>query len=394
MGRRKQGPRRLKPDGPYYAVLHVLPKDRPQVGKVRLIRSLKTHDHTEALRRYGGVLRDLEQELNDLISPQTLKTRVEALRGDTQLSHIELTEVIVGKIDPDNQTHEAVYKSISTNQPLPITWEESLALWEKSANRTRTQAVAPSTVWKYNQAVKHFEPYCAYPYLLTKTIIREFLQAYEEDYVETTVAARYRYLRAVFQVLIENDKVDIPNHFDAVKYTASVPLERQRRPFTDDEICIAYKHHPEIYHMITTGLRAGEYFSRLPQDINGQILRVDKQPSVENWRPKTLSSVRSLAVPTGFTLLKDQHMIQSNISRVGVDWRKYVTDPTAPVHSARHTYITLARRVGMDSSVLTALTGHASKENSRVAQAYGLFPDEVLIREAQKVWDLVERIVA
>ena len=393
MGRRRHGPRRLKPDGPYYAILHVLPKDRPQVGKVRLIRSLKTHDHTEALKRYGTVLRELEKELEDLISPQSLRSRVEALRGEKQLPPAELTEHLVGQLDPDNPVHLAVYQSLDQNKPLPITWDEALDLWEKSANRTRTQPVVEGTVWKYKQIVKHFKPFCEYPYLLTKPVIRQFLESYEEEYVETTVAARYRYLRAVFQVLVENDKVDIPNHFDAVKYSAKVPLHRQRRPYTDDEIIIASKYHPEIYYMISTGLRAGEYFSRLPQDLNGQILRVDKQPSVENWRPKTLSSFRSLAVPTSFTLIKDQFMIQSNISRIGVAWRQHVTDPTAPVHSARHTFYSLARRAEVDPNVLTALTGHKAKETNRVAQSYGDFPDEVLIREASKVWNLIDSII-
>ena len=85
--------------------------------------------------------------------------------------------------------------------------------------------------------------------------------------------------------------------------------------------------------------------------------------------------------------------VQSNITRIGIDLRKDISDPTAPVHSARHTFITIARQADCSDSVITALTGHAVKGTSRIAQQYGLFPDEVLLREAQKVWTYIENLL-
>lgn len=394
MGRRKLGPRRLKPDGPYYAVLHVLPKDRAVVGKVRLIRSLKTTDHTEALKRYGVVLKQLEQELGELLSPSTLRARVDARRGDTELSYAELAEDIVGELKHDDPVHEAVYQSLAKNKPLPISWDEALVLWEKVSNRNRTRPIVEGTIYKYKQAVEHFKPYCEHPNLITKDAIRRFLEDYEEAYGPTTVAARYRYLRALFQVLVEQDKVDVSNVFDACKYTAKVSFEDQRRPFTDEELLIIHQHHPEIFLLCVTGLRPGEYFSRLPKDLDGQILRIDDQKlPKEVWRPKTFSSYRNAAVPDYFELTKRDTLVQSNITRIGVDLRKHITDKSATPHSGRHTFYSLARRADVDLSVLTALTGHAQKESSRTAQSYGLFSDEVLIREASKVWELVQTII-
>ena len=86
-------------------------------------------------------------------------------------------------------------------------------------------------------------------------------------------------------------------------------------------------------------------------------------------------------------------MSAASITRVGVNLRQHITDKAATPHSGRHTFYSLARRADVDLSVLTALTGHASKETSRVAQSYGLFKDEVLIREASKVWELIAEIV-
>lgn len=377
------------------------PQLRQRAGKTKLVRSLKTTNHSEALKRYGMVLRQLEQELEVLLSPTALRDRVEAVRG--VLDPREAAEVLTGstgafQVNPDNPTpeQEAVYKSLRDNKPFPISWEESVELWVKVSNRNKTRPITEGTVYKYKQVVEHFKPYCEYPTLLTKDIIRTFLEDYEEVYSPTTVAARFRYLRALFQVLTEQDKVDMGNLFDACKYTAKVSLENAKRPFTDDELLIIHEHHPEIFLMCATGLRPGEYFSRLPKDLNGQILRIDDQKlPTEKWRPKTMSSYRNVAVPKFFTLIKrGDTIVQSNITRVGVNLRQHITDKAATPHSGRHTFYSLARRADVDLSVLTALTGHASKETSRVAQSYGLFKDEVLIREASKVWELVQTITA
>ena len=69
-----------------------------------------------------------------------------------------------------------------------------------------------------------------------------------------------------------------------------------------------------------------------------------------------------------------------------------MTDPTPPLQSSRHTFLTLSRRAGCDTAVVIALTGHHPKQTSRVAQSDGLFSDEVLLREAQKVWDDVTSV--
>ena len=146
---------------------------------------------------------------------------------------------------------------------------------------------------------------------------------------------------------------------------------------------------PLVFQLCLTGLCAGELFTREDSDVNGQFLKVDKKTDID-WRPKGLSSLCTVAVPTGFKLKSLGKSYQSGTRDLGQYLREFILDPTAPLHSSRHTFLTFSRRADCDTAVVTALTGHHSKETSRVAQSYGLFPDEVLLREAQKVWDYVD----
>ena len=142
------------------------------------------------------------------------------------------------------------------------------------------------------------------------------------------------------------------------------------------------KELPEVFQLCLTGLRAGEFFTREISDIEGNFLVVDKKPDFD-WRPKTLSSVRRVAIPSEFILKPLGKKYQCGIRDLGLDLRRFIDDPTAPLHSSRHTFITLARRAGCNDSVVEALTGHRKKEGSRSAQMYGEFDDHVLLGKAQ-----------
>ena len=62
MGRRRVGPVRLNGGDTWYVRLWVKPEQVAQAGKKTLIRSLKTTDHSEALKRYGAAYVALERE--------------------------------------------------------------------------------------------------------------------------------------------------------------------------------------------------------------------------------------------------------------------------------------------------------------------------------------------
>ena len=394
MGRRRTGPRQLKPDGPYCAVLHVPLIHREKAGKVRLVRSLQTHDHNEALRRYSKAIQQLEQELDNLLGRSNLRTRVEQHRegevspGDAALTPMELTNITLGSFNPDDPTHVSVYESFESGQPLPISWSEALDIHVKVANRNKARSFSDNSLYKYRQAVNFFSPY-AEPTQTTPQIIRQFLSDHEENYDPVTVAQRFRFLRAIYKSCIAEGLITTHSPFDLVIYKATAPVERERRAYTDHEIRLIHQHLPEVFSLLMTGLRAGEYFTREPSDLKDGILRVDEKKDI-NWRPKYPSSVRNVAVPPKFVLDPKGKRFQVGIRDLGALLRqKITTDPTAPLHSSRHTFLTLSRRAGCDTAVITAQTGHHTKDTSRVAQAYGVFPDEVLIRETKKVWEYV-----
>ena len=161
MGRRRAGPRQLKPGGPYCAVLHV-PKDlRARVCKERLIRSLKTHNHSEALRRYGNAIRELEEEPEALLGGGSLRTRVENNReieltknilGPTSgkphpLTPLELAEGMLGTFNPDDPVHQDIYEAFESGKPL-LTWDEALETHVKVSNRNRAMSFSDSSLYK------------------------------------------------------------------------------------------------------------------------------------------------------------------------------------------------------------------------------------------------------
>lgn len=391
VGRRKHGPRQLKKGGPFFAVLHVQHKDREVVGKERLLKSLQTTDHTEALKRYATVLSQLERDLEALLKPETLRDRVEAWRdpeqppGETPFSPLELTRLALGGFNPDNPTHVQVFDSFNMVQPLPPTWDEALELWVKEAKRN---GVAPTSIPKYKTVVTNFS-HIGLPHQITKQMVDDWIDQMEEEFEPNTIKTKKGYLSAVFEILIAKDKLNTLNPFKAVKYNPKIPLSAQRRPFTDSEVRLIHQKHPLVFQMIMTGLRSGEFFSRYTKDLQDGFLTVDDQPTRDNWKPKTRSSYRRLPVPPGFYLIEHKAKVASKTTTLVRELRKDITDKTATVHSARHTFYSLSRRADCNDSVIEAISGHAKKEGSRVAQSYGLFDDQVLLREAQKVWDFV-----
>ena len=345
------------------------------------------------MARYGAAYTALERELQVLLKPSSLRDRVEASRelevrpGDSSLTPLEQARITLGDFNPQDKTHLAVYESFDTGKPLPISWDEALEIHIKVSNRTRPQPLAKSSIYKYNQAVKFFSPYSD-PVHTTPDIVRQWISDHEEIYDPVTVAQRFRWLSAVYTSCIAEGKIQIQNPFDLVIYKASTPLERQRRPYTDDELRVIHKELPLVFQLCITGLRAGEFLTREKSDLVGQFLTIDAKPDFD-WRPKNLSSIRRIPVPKTFKLKTYGKSYQGGIRDLGQDLRQFIKDPTAPLHSARHTFLSLARRADLNDSVTEALTGHRKKEGSRSAQMYGDFSDEVLMRGARKIWDYI-----
>ncbi len=392
MPRRRAGPVRIGNRATWYARLTIPPQLRSQAGKTRLIRSLGTTDHGLALARYGAVYVELERELKALLNGQPLRERLENW-SVPELSPYEAAAgaLNVRELDPQNPQHETVYNSIANDQPLPISWDEALELWEKIRNRSRERPISKSGRYNTHKAVERFREY-AEPHQVTKAIVRQWLSDQEEITTGTTVAAKYRLLRAVMQVLVDEDKLS-HNVFSTIAYTARANKDDARRPFTDEELKIIHAHCPRVFKLCMLGLRVGEYVSRQQPDLKDGVLSIDEQLQFD-WRPKTLTSYRRVPVYDGFEVEPESKRgIKTRVSSINKELRAVITDKNAVVHSARHTFITLSRRAQCDTRVIEVLTGHGKTEGSATHAMYGEMPDEVLHREIQKVWSLVDSLV-
>ena len=389
MGRKKRGPYQKKSGGTYYCRLVVPTSLRDAAGRRQLTRSLQTDDHNTAIRRYGGVLQELEKELQRLLSEPSLRQKIAqnsapAFTPDgIDLSPTEKAAILLGvrSYDERNIRHLQVLNAITGQEPLPVSWDEALALWIKERNKANARNLAEGSIKQAQKSVEEIRSFGS-PSELNKHVIRDFIAALEEKISSSTVRSRLSLLSAICQDLVAQDYLQ-RNPFLDVPYTAR--SKQERRAFTDQEITLLKDHEHPCYWQLMTGIRTGEHVHCQIED--GCLIVVPQtKRGVITWRPKTLSSHRRVPLPNGFTkpTYKEQRIRQT--------FRELITDPLAPVHSSRHTFYELSRRAGCDARIIEELAGHGSTTGSRSAKGYGTFPDDVLQREAKKVWDLIEDI--
>ena len=398
MGRRRKGPVQLNGGDTWYARLWVPEKDRKTASKGTLIRSLKTTNHSEALKRYGAAYAELERELEGLLKQGGLgglRELVEANRGSDE-DPVLLTDVLVG-LDHGNPSKEAelVYESLLTGRQLPLSWEEAVDLWVNTRNREKARPVTVKTIKALKRCVESIQAF-GQPTDISKDSVRGWIKQRELHKQPISVKTDFKLLQGLFTVLLKADHV-LQNPFQAVGYTVAESLESGKREFTDNELKIIKVECPEVFLMCLTSLRPGELASRLPADLDGDMLIIDEQPSLkisptEHWRPKTLSSYRRVPVPSGYTSpdLKRTYKTRMVYSRTKI--QALFGDPLCTPHSGRHTFYSLSRRAGLDRQISENIAGHASSIGSKTAKNYGSFADAVLRREAVKLWDFVQDI--
>lgn len=391
LGRKSHGPVQLNGGANYYARLHIPLKLRALAGKTRLIRSLETSNHSVALKRYGAVIIQLEEELAQLLKGESLQQRVdiwsEQIEG-TDLGSVEQAEgaLSVKDLDHNNPVHERVFKAITTGKPLPITWEKLLELWIIDRNRSKSRDLAKSSIASAETAIKEIKRYAALP----SDLDRETLKRYIDDYPfrPTSLQTYFRFLSAMYQIGIYEEKLEGLNPFKQVRFTAQIKREDKRKSFTDEQIRELHKSNSCLFLLAITGMRPGEYVSRRPKDLKDGMISIQDEPDIP-WQTKNDSSIRKVPMPEGFSLMRPLRF-STLINYLQREARSRFNDRLITPHSGRHTFIELSRRAGCDSLTIDAVTGHGKKNQS---SKYGSYPDEVLIRETQKVWDKVDEIL-
>ena len=389
MGRRRLGPVQLNNGDTWYVRLTVPPALREKAGKTRPIRSLGTSSHSLAMSRYGAAYAELERELQALVNGPAFRDRIASGEQDHSkgvwkeqehtpkqaLTAKELTEIQLGTFDPSNPLHQHVFNFYNQGTEIPISWDEAVDLWLEVKTRESVRPPAPGSISKAKRDCLSFSAY-AQPSDITNDILDRFVSDHEKLMEPGSVKAKLKMVSAVLTVSVKKRKI---SHNIVKDYSYVVGRTSKKRAYTDDEFrLVAAKQHPCLM-LALTGMRPGELEHG---EIDGDVLIIRDREDM-NWRPKTLSAYRRVPLPPGFK------QPTNSAKRWCEALRKLIADRNVTPHSGRHFFIETARRAGADMSIVEEYCGHGSTTGSTSQKGYGSFPDEVLKRESQKIWDYI-----
>ena len=415
MGRPLQGPVRIGNAPTYYARLHVLPADRARAGASRLHRSLKTTDMRLAIERWPEAYRGLQEELKlKLGTPITehhlIRSRIEsgyAAKMETPegvetptLSERAALILNVRELDPINALHQQIYESLETGKF--VSWYDLLDNHTQVKERKTGKPLAPATISKTKGLIKSLIPLCQYPTQLTKDLVKQMVKQLEdEDKQPVTISSNLGLLQALIGTGIKSDLLPYEvNPFSLVDFSGVTPEGGGRKELSKEQIlqCLDAKDGELFRLMIGTGLRVGELISRnIEQDLQNQMIVIRDNPLL-SWTTKTKSSVRRVPLDDrSIAALKELYSrkIARRTSKDHLNFQMremFPDDRRLVVHSCRHTYKTICRVVGMPHDICDAISGHKKQTISPTSDGYGSYPDLLLLRENQKVWDYLNEL--
>ena len=156
-------------------------------------------------------------------------------------------------------------------------------------------------------------------------------------------------------------------------------MQSKKRAYTDDEFRLIASQHSACYWLAMTGMRSGELQNGVVEDNIMIVTELDDN----EWRPKTSSSYRRVPLPPDF--------VRPNTAprTWRTKLRSLIPDRNVTPHSGRHFFIEVSRRAGCDAQVIAEICGHGGTVGSTSQRGYGSFPDEVIHREASKVWKYI-----
>lgn len=328
----------------------------------------------------------LEHELKQLLAGNRLRQQVEDARTGTywvEEGNLVPVDPIDAAVIHGWERNEEILEALYDGKKLGPTWEELVQLYIRVKARTRARPIAHRTIKAVQLAVNRVVGLCQ-PKDLNKQHVQRLIGTMEQTLRPVTVRQQLSLLSSVITVAIRNDALDIVNPFTQVDYTAVQDLQ-VRRAYTDAELRLL---DGPLLWLVLTGMRPAELATRTPGDIDAGVIIIK---AADGWRPKTLNSERRVPLPTGVEI-KGYSNWNSELQRWRKQLRKLITDTTVTPHSGRHTFAELGRRSGVEPRVMEALMGHGSSVGAASTRAYGQYTDDVLHREMQKVWALVDNI--
>ena len=424
MGRPLTGPVRIGNAPTYYARLHVKPIDRARAGASRLHKSLETSDRRLAMERWPEAYRGLQEELKlRLGTPITehhlIRARLEAGYASEVITpegieqptaHDRAAMILnVRELDSTDALHEQVFESLKTNKF--VSWYDLLDNHIQVKERKTGKPPAPSTISKTKGLiVKTIIPLCPYPTQLTKELVKLMVKQLEDEGKQAvTISSNLGLIQALIGTGIRNDLLPYEvNPFSLVDFSGVTPEGGGRKELTKQQILkvITEPKDKELFRlMVGTGLRVGELISRnFEQDLQRcaaapqqQMLVIRDNPLI-GWTTKTKSSVRRVPLDDRSIVALGELYSRKIARRTSKDHLNFQMREMFPddrrlvVHSCRHTFKTICRIVGMPHEISDAISGHLKQTVSATSDGYGSYPDELLIKENQKVWNYLNEL--
>lgn len=423
MGRRR-GPRKKSNGGPnWYACLTVPKELRAKAGKTELWRSLATANHSEATKRYGAAIEALEHELQALVTEPSLSELVEANRdceiiwgvpveSDGKTEYVEsrevnpefVAELITERRADKEASFPLVLNALKNDEAMSLTWDELRSFYANARATKKGKSLSSSALFEVDKAIDQMRKHAEYPDLLTtrhcRAIYKYFIE--ESGLKPKTIMSRLGMAKTMIKTGIKHEALKLQaNPWDPVDFIVQDRPEDSYRPFTNDEVKELFSRttHPEAWYVLFgTALRIGELWSRDHSHLDGQMLRVVPTARQRN-RLKTDTSIRRVPLNDKavhyfksffpYEKSKDslQRYLRLELRQIG-SW-----DDKLVIHSTRHTWKTWSRRVGMPIDVSDELDGHKKKITSDTSDGYGIYPDELLIEQNQKVWNYLDTLL-
>lgn len=418
-----RGPRKRTKGGPnWYACLTVPKALRQKAGKSELWRSLGTSDSTKATKLYGAAIGALEADLAILVG-ESLAEQVEQNRGtmltaipvvkDGKTEFIEVEEnnpLLVAELLTEHREDKPeilplVLDALTTGKKFSITWEELRDHYAKVRATKKGQTLSISALYEINKGIEVMRRYATYPDLLTIQKCREIYTYLinESGLKPRSIMSRLGMAKTMIKAGIKHEVLQMTaNPWDPIDFIVDTRPEDSYRSFTKQEVqtLFASTEYAHIWYVLFgTGLRIGEFWSRDLSHLDDQMLVV--APTLrQNNRLKTATSNRRVPLNAKalyylenslpFVKSKDtlQRKLRSELQSIGSRDGKLV------IHSTRHTWKTWSRRVGMPIDVSDEIDGHKKKITSEVSDGYGMYPDELLIEQNNKVWKFLDDLIA
>lgn len=220
--------------------------------------------------------------------------------------------------------------------------------------------------------------------------VQNFFNKKQSELSESMLKKLYMIMHAIYDTAIDND-LCYKNPVKGIKFT-SQKSKCEKKVYTDEQIITVkqffYDKCPEIYTLLSTGLRRGELLGLMWSDfdpknktlsVNRSIARATQAQGGVEIRPPKMGSYRTIPIDDDLTNLLDSldHkgdyifptpegniravdsftlLIRSQMRRLNA---QYPDIPPLTAHELRHTRGTQLRRNGVDIYTIQKIMGHA-----------------------------------